>query len=51
MTNNEKELLNIIRQHSNHTQALKTAMELMIDFLTNYEEPQGTSSVLRQEAS
>lgn len=51
MTNNEKELLNIIHQHSNPEQALKTAMDLMIDFLTNYEALQDTSFELPQEAS
>lgn len=51
MTNNEKELLNIIHQHSNPEKALKIAMDIMVDFLTNYEAPQGTSFALHQEAS
>lgn len=51
MTNNEKELLNIIHQHSNPEKALKIAMELMTDFLTNYEALQDTSFELHQEAS
>lgn len=51
MTKNEKELLNIINQHSNPQKALEIAMELMTDFLANYEESQDTSSALRQEAS
>ena len=51
MTNNEKELINIIHQHSNPDKALKIAMDLMIDFLRNYEAPQDTSPVLHQEAS
>lgn len=51
MTDNEKELLNIIHRHSNPEKALKTAMDIMIDFLTNYGVPQDTSSVLQQEAS
>ena len=51
MTNNEKELLNIIHQHSNPEEALKIAMDIMIDFLKNYEGSQDTSSELHQEAS
>lgn len=51
MTNNESELLNIIHQHSNPEKALKISMDLMIDFLTNYGELQGTSFVPPQEAS
>lgn len=51
MTNNEKELLNIIHQHSNPEKALKIAMDLMTEFLTNYEALQDTSSELQQEAS
>ena len=51
MTTNEKELLDLIQQHPNPKKALEIAMELMTDFLKNYEESQDTSSVLRQEAS
>jgi hypothetical protein len=51
MTNNEKELLNIIHQYSNPEKALKIAMDLIVDFSKNFEVPQDTSSVLHQEAS
>lgn len=51
MTNNEKELLDIIHQSSNPEQALKTAIELAMVFLMNYEAPQDTSFVHPQEAS
>jgi hypothetical protein len=51
MTNNEKELLNIIHQHSNPEKALKIALDLIVDFSKNFEAPQDTSSVLHQEAS
>lgn len=51
MTNNEKELLNIIHQHSNPEKALKIAMDLMIDFLEKHEALQDTFSVHHQEAS
>lgn len=50
MTNNEIELLNIIHQHNNPEEALKIAMNLMIDFLTNCEALQDTSFVPPQEA-
>lgn len=45
MTNNEKELLNIIRSHDNPEQAIDIAIRLMFDFLEKREEPQDTSSV------
>ena len=45
MTDNEKELLDIIRSHDNPKQAVEIAIELMIDFLKKREEPQDTSSV------
>ena len=51
MTNNEKELLNIIHQHSNPEKAVKIAMDIMIDFLEKYEGLQDTSSELLQEVS
>lgn len=33
MTNNEKELLNIIYQHSNPEQAIEIAIKTILDFL------------------
>ena len=45
MTNNELELLHIIRTNENPETALKIAFNLMIDFLVKREEPQDTSSV------
>ena len=45
MTNNEKELINIIREHDNPEQAVEIAIQLIIDFLEKHEEPQYTSSV------
>lgn len=51
MTNNEQELLNIIHQYSDPQKALKIAMDIMVEFLTNYEALQDTFSELRQEAS
>lgn len=43
MTDNEKELLNIIRSHNTPEQAIEIAIKLMIDFLKQREEPQCTS--------
>lgn len=45
MTDNERELLSIIRAHDNPIQAVKIAIDLMADFLTKREVPQDTSSV------
>ena len=43
MLTNEKELLNIIREHDNPEQAVEIAIRLMIDFLERREVPQDTS--------
>ena len=43
MTDNELELLYIIRTSENPEQALKIAFELMIDFLVPHEAPPDTS--------
>lgn len=51
MTENERELINLIRESDNPQQALATAMELMIDFLRSYGVPQDTSSELHREVS
>jgi hypothetical protein len=51
MTENERELINLIRESDNPQQALATAMELMIDFLKSYGVPQDTSSELHREVS
>lgn len=45
MSDNEKELLNIIRNHDNPEQAVEIAIKLMFDFLKKHEVPQDTSSV------
>lgn len=36
MTSNEKELLNIIRQHSNHEQAVEIAIKTILGFLEQH---------------
>ena len=51
MTDNEKELIKLIRENDNPQQALALAMELMIEILEKYGVPQDTSFVLPQEAS
>ena len=43
MTDNELELLYIIRTSENPEKALKIAFDLMIDFLAKREAPQDTS--------
>jgi hypothetical protein len=43
MTDNEKELLYIIRNHDDPEKALQIAMNLMVDFLTKLEELRDTS--------
>lgn len=50
MTENERELINIIKSHSNPKQAVELALNLMLDFLAKHEVPQDTSSEPRQEA-
>lgn len=51
MTDNERELLNIIRKCDNPDQAVKIALDLMIDFLEKHEAPQGTSSAHLRESA
>lgn len=43
MTDNEKELLHIVRGHKDPTYAVEFALALMIDFLKMREAPQDTS--------
>ena len=43
MTDHELELLYIIRTNDNPENALKIALDLMIDFLAKREAPQDTS--------
>ena len=45
MTDNERELINIIRDYENPKYAAEMALNLLIDFLAKREEPQDTSSV------
>ena len=51
MTENELELLYIIRNHDNPEKALGIAIDLLIDFLEKREAPQDTSSVHLQESA
>ena len=45
MTENEIELINLVRTHDNPTEAVEIALKLMIDFLEKREALQDTSSV------
>ena len=45
MSDIEKELISIIREHDNPEQAVEIAIKLMFDFLEKHEVPQDTSSV------
>ena len=45
MTENERELIRIIRNSENPVNTAEMALTLLIDFLAMREEPQDTSSV------
>lgn len=49
MTDNEKELLNIIRENDNPEQAIVTAVETILSFLKRHESSVGQVSVGLQE--
>ena len=51
MTDNEKELLNIIRSHDDPERAIEIAIEIMLDFLKPHEEPPDTLSARLQESA
>lgn len=51
MTNNERELLSIIRDRHDPERAVEIALDLMIDFLTRREVPQDTSFEHRSESA
>ena len=51
MTENELELLYIIRNHENPEKALKIALDLVIDFLNEREAPQQTSHARPPESA
>ena len=48
MTNNEKELLNIIHQHSNPEKAIEIAIKTILDFLEQHESYQEPSVAYSQ---
>lgn len=49
MSNNEKELLNIIRDHDNPTQAVEIAIKTILAFLEQDESSQEQPPVYFQE--
>ena len=51
MTHNERELLQIIRDHDNTEQALHIAIDTILDFLKQHESSQLPSSACLQEPS
>lgn len=51
MTENEKELLEIIRSHPEPEQAVEFAINLLIDFSAKHEVPLNTSSVHLRESA
>lgn len=50
MSDNERELLNIIRGYGNLEDAIAIAIQLMVVFSTKHEVPRDTSSVHRLES-
>ena len=48
MTENELELLTLIRENENPEKAFKIAMDLLVDFLDGRERPQYTPLVPQQ---
>ena len=51
MTDNERELFNIIREHDNPVRAVDFAINLLIDFSKKHGAPRGTSSVHPRESA
>lgn len=51
MTENEKALLEAIRNHPEPERAVEIAINLMIDFLAKREVPRDTSSVRPRESA
>ena len=51
MTDNERELINIIRDCENPKYAAELALNLLIEFLAMHGEPQDTSSARQQESA
>ena len=49
MTNNEKELINIIRQQANQGQAIEIAIKTIVDFLKRHGSYQEQVAVSLQE--
>lgn len=45
MSTNEKELINLIREHDDPKKALEIAFDLLLTFLDEREAPQDTSAV------
>ena len=48
MTNNEKELISIIRENDKPEQALEVAVKVITDFLRQHESSEGQAAVCLQ---
>lgn len=51
MTENEKQLINLIRENENPAEALMTATAIIIDFLKQHESSEAPSAAYLQELS
>lgn len=51
MSNNEIELINIIRENDNPTRALMTATLIVLGYLKQHESSEGQAAVALQELS
>jgi hypothetical protein len=51
MTNNEHELINIIRNHNNPEQAIEIAIKVMLEFLAQDELSQEPLPVFQRESA
>lgn len=51
MTDNERELLDVIRNHKNPEEALKGAISVILAYLALHESSQGPSSVGPRESA
>lgn len=51
MTDNERELLDMIRNHKNPEEALKGAISVILAYLSQHESSQGPSSAVPRESA
>ena len=51
MTENEKQLIDLIRENENSEQAIITATAIIIDFLKQHESSEGQAAACLRESS